>query len=258
MVCKFCFNSHSNSINVLLHALDAHKRNVGGIQHEKKVLLLLKRGVDDDVLNVSISGFYFKSPSRSQESRYRLFLLFSCVGEHFTAFCSCFLIKFVFVFLPHLFKVSCASSCSENDWSSVSGLFAHTCTSPLVAWQLLIGIVHFHLQSFKCTQNNCKVRVMSMFVSCDKLCCSLTSVPDLRSSLQLAHCENEIVISTSHLLSEFQVGKHIVCIVVNFVNRLCKNPKHITAITFSSKPDIYTSISHASSLAFVTQMSKHS
>ena len=79
MVCKFCFNSHSNSINVLLHALDAHKRNVGGIQHEKKVLLLLKRGVDDDVLNVSISGFYFKSPSRSQESRVPIvFVVFLC------------------------------------------------------------------------------------------------------------------------------------------------------------------------------------
>ena len=85
-----------------------------------------------------------------------------------------FLIKVLF--FCHICKVSCASSCSENDWSSVSGLLAHTCTSPLVATPYWGSAFPFR-QSFKCIQvTYSKVRVMSMFASCVKLCWSLTSV----------------------------------------------------------------------------------
>ena len=54
-------------------------------------------------------------------------------------------------------------------------------------------------------------------------------------------------------LIEFQVSEHITCMDSNSVNRLFKNPKHITAISFSSKSTIYPSAS--SSLAFVMQIS---
>ena len=43
---------------------------------------------------------------------------------------------------------------------------------------------------------------------------------------------------------------------VNFVNKLVKNARHITAITSPSKPNIYPSASEASSLALVMQKSK--
>jgi len=39
-----------------------------------------------------------------------------------------------------------------------------------------------------------------------------------------------------------------------FVNKVVQNPKHFTAITFSSKPDIYPSASQARGQAFVMQM----
>ena len=39
-----------------------------------------------------------------------------------------------------------------------------------------------------------------------------------------------------------------------FVNKVVQNPKHFTAITFSSKPDIYPSVSQARGQAFVMQM----
>ena len=38
---------------------------------------------------------------------------------------------------------------------------------------------------------------------------------------------------------------------VNSVNRLVKNPKHITAITFSSEPNIYQFVSQASSQEYL-------
>ena len=41
---------------------------------------------------------------------------------------------------------------------------------------------------------------------------------------------------------------------VNSVNRLVKNPKHITAITFPFKPNTYSSASQTSSLSFVMRM----
>ena len=38
-------------------------------------------------------------------------------------------------------------------------------------------------------------------------------------------CKNGIVISTNHVLSEFQVSEHITAQTVNLVNRLVKNLK---------------------------------
>ena len=64
-------------------------------------------------------------------------------------------------------------------------------------------------------------------------------------------CKRGIVISTSHLLSEFRVSNILHAWTVNSVNILVKNPKHISAFTFSSKPNVYSSASQASSLAFV-------
>ena len=56
-----------------------------------------------------------------------------------------------------------------------------------------------------------------------------------------------IVISANHLLSQFHISEHISCIAwtVNAMSRLIKNPKHISAITFLSKPDINSSESQA-------------
>ena len=43
---------------------------------------------------------------------------------------------------------------------------------------------------------------------------------------------------------------------IDFVNKVVQNPKHITVITFSSKPDVYPSASQARGQAFVMQMRK--
>ena len=50
----------------------------------------------------------------------------------------------------------------------------------------------------------------------------------------MRHCEKGIVISASNLLSEFQVSEHITCMDSKFCEQ---NSKHVTAITFSSKPN---------------------
>ena len=122
---------------------------LGVIQHKNKVLLLLKRLVDDSVLNISnprmpLEIFISNSTIKIYTNCLLVFLSGKTLNitVPFT-----FLIKVLFIyFFGHICKVSCASSCSENDWSSVSGLFAHTCTSPYW-WQLRIGVVHFHFGS---------------------------------------------------------------------------------------------------------------
>ena len=57
----------------------------------------------------------------------------------------------------------------------------------------------------------------------------------------------EIVISTSHLLCQFQVSEHIICMDSYSANSLVKNPKHITAIAFSSKSNNYPFASQTNS-----------
>ena len=53
----------------------------------------------------------------------------------------------------------------------------------------------------------------------------LSNYREWLATVHLHDCKKGIVVSTSHLLSEFQVSEHITC-------RLVKNPKHITAISF--------------------------
>ena len=118
-------------------------------------------------------------------------------------------------------------------------------------------------------------------LSCDNHQPSQSSV-----CTELVLCKKEIDISTSPFVIDVRVNV-LHAWTVNSVYRLVKNlqhikaiifpifinlyykqvvmwtdwlriPKHITAITFTSKPNIYPSIPQASSLAFVMQMSKHS
>ena len=55
------------------------------------------------------------------------------------------------------------------------------------------------------------------------------------------HCYEEIVISTSHLQSEFQVGEHNACMDCYFELKKQKHDYIIIAIAFSSMPNILSS-----------------
>ena len=63
--------------------------------------------------------------------------------------------------------------------------------------------------------------VISLLIMCHEI---------LSTFVTESFCKKGIVISTSDLLPESQMSEHVTCMDSKSVNRLAKNPKHITAI----------------------------
>ena len=75
-----------------------------------------------------------------------------------------------------------------------------------------------------------KLQYLISHVSWDSLDICLALCPNLD------YCIKWIVISTSDLLSECQESEHITCMDSKSMNRLVKNPRHITPFTSPTKP----------------------